>query len=62
MMQYNQFFSDTRSGTDESGVALNALIRPCILQAFPLPAPDHPTDVKFELLLAALAQRRAETG
>ncbi|TNC46441.1 hypothetical protein FHG66_19075 [Rubellimicrobium rubrum] len=61
MTRYNHQGLDTRSEFIESA-GIDALIRPCIHKAFPLPAEDHASDDRFRLLLDALAQRSSRTG
>ena len=53
---------DMRYGSAQTGTSMDALIRPCIRQAFPLPATDHSDDERFRLLLDALAQRSDGTS
>lgn len=62
MTRYNHQGLDTRSEFTESAGGIDALIRPCIHKAFPLPAEGHASDDRFRLLLDALAQRSSRTG
>ena len=62
MIRHDYIHSDTRYGPAQYGTSMDALIRPCIQQAFPLPADNDPGDERFRLLLDALAQRGRETG
>ena len=61
MTRYDRLPSESRYGVAETSTSVDALIRPCIRQAYPLPAADHPHDERFRLLLDALAQRRGRT-
>ena len=53
---------DPRSGFMKPGECIDALIRPCIRKAFPLPEADHDSDDRFRVLLQALAQRGGRAG
>ncbi len=61
MTRYDRLPSDSLYGVAETSTSVDALIRPCIRQAFPLPPADHPDDERFRLLLDALAQRSGRT-
>ena len=61
MTRYDRPPSNSLYGVAETSTSMDALIRPCIRQAFPLPPADHPDDERFRLLLNALAQRRDRT-
>ena len=56
MIRHDHTQWDMRYGVAQSGTSMDALIRPCIRQAFPLPADDSPGDESFRVLLEALAQ------
>jgi hypothetical protein len=58
MARYDHQFWDSCSSDTEARASIDDLIRPSLLQAFPLPADDHGQDHRFRLLLDALAQRR----
>ena len=62
MTRHNHQELDTPSGFTEPGHCIDALIRPCIRKAFPLPAADNTNEDRFRVLLDALAQRGSETG
>ncbi len=62
MTRYDRLPSDSLYGVAETTTSMDVLIRPCIRQAFPLPAADHSDDERFRLLLDALAQRRGGTS
>ena len=62
MTRYDRLPSDSLYGVAETSTSVDALIRPCIRQAFPLPVADHPDDERFCLLLDALAQRSGRTS
>ena len=61
MTRYDRLPSDSLYGLAETSTSMDALIRPCIRQAFPLPTADHSDDERFRLLLEALAQRSGRT-
>ena len=62
MTRYDRLPSESQYGVAETNTSMDALIRPCIRQAFPLPSADHPDDERFRLLLDALAQRSGRTS
>ena len=62
MTRYDRPPSNSLYGVAETSTSMDALIRPCIRQAFPLPPADHPDDERFRLLLGALAQRSGGTS
>jgi hypothetical protein len=62
MNRYDHLTSESRFDAAETGTSMDALIRPCLRQAFLLPADDHRNDERFRLLLDALAQRGRGTG
>ena len=62
MTRYDRLPSEHRYGVAETSTSVDALIRPCIRQAFSLPATDHSDDERFRLLLDALAQRSGRTS
>lgn len=62
MNRYDRLTSDPRFDAAERGTSVDALIRPCLRQAFRLPPDDYGNDERFRLLLDALAQRGRETG
>ena len=61
MIRHDHTQWDIRYGTAQTGTSMDALIRPCIRQAFPLPADDSPGDERFRLLLDALTHRGSGT-
>ena len=61
MTRYDRLPSQHLYGVAETSTSVDALVRPCIRQAFPLPPADHPHDERFRLLLDALAQRSSRT-
>ena len=62
MTRYDRPPSNSLYGVAETSTSVDALIRPCIRQAYPLRAADHPEDERFRLLLDALAQLRGGTS
>ena len=61
MARHDHQFWDDQSGDAETRTSMDALIRPGLLRAFPVPADDHAHDDRFRLLLDALAQRHGAT-
>lgn len=53
--------SDAPSDVADAHIPIDALIRPGLHQAFPLPATGQAADEKFTVLLRALAARRGGT-
>ena len=58
MARHDYQYWDDQSGGAETRASMDALIRPGLLKAFPLPAEGQAHDDRFRLLLEALAQRR----
>ena len=61
MTRYDRLPSEHLYAVAETSTSVDALIRPCIRQAYPLPAADHLDDERFRWLLDALAQRSGRT-
>ncbi len=53
MTRYDRLPSENLYGVAETSTSVDALIRPCIRLAFPLPVADHHDDERFRLLLDA---------
>jgi hypothetical protein len=62
MNRYDRLTVDPRFDSAETGTSIDALIRPCLRQAFQLPADDLSKDERFSLLLDALALRARGQG
>ena len=62
MNRYDRLTTDPRFDAAETGTSIDALIRPCLRQAFLLPADDHCHDERFQVLLHALDRRHSGTG
>lgn len=61
MTRHDLFHSYGQAGGAETGTTVDALIRPGLRQAFPLPSKgDH--DERFHVLLNALAERTGANG
>jgi hypothetical protein len=56
MNRFDRLTTDPRFDAAENGTSIDAMIRPCLRQAFLLSADDHCNDERFRLLLDALAQ------
>ena len=59
MGRHNQLLANSSYGVTESRTSIDALIRPGLRKAFPLPA-EGQGDEQFRLLLDALVQRKPE--
>lgn len=62
MNRYDRISTNPRLGADGTDSAMEAVIRPCLLQAFQLPPEDHRDDDRFQYLLEALARRGGGRG
>jgi hypothetical protein len=60
MTRYDWQWSEVRSDIGGLDHVIDALIRPCMHKAFPLPPADHVLDDRFRVLLDALSQRSSE--
>ena len=56
MARYDFTHSDASSSDTETATSFDALIRPNLARAFPLPAPTRADDERFRLLLDAIGR------